>query len=69
MKKGCHWDEKRGMTMIDKSPEVLRRYTPEQIKQWMATGRMPKPDEDEDEEPCNCEACQAETEDLNGQDE
>ncbi len=66
MRKGCHWDEERGMIQIDQSPEARPIPTPEEIKQWMATGVMPR---GEDEEPCNCGECQTGTEDPRSQDE
>lgn len=68
MRKGCHWDTERGMTVIDKHPDARFIPTPEQAKHWMATGELPREKEDEAEndgaQQCGCEACETEIEGL-----
>lgn len=49
MNRRSYWDDERGMTVINRSPNARRYPTPEEVKGWIATGAMTFQEADDDE--------------------
>ena len=64
----CHWDEERSMTAINAAPYVQPVPTPEEMKEWMGTGKEPNTQQYTDDRErcptcgrawdCECSDCQ-----------